>query len=48
MKLSTELLIADAEQSIHTPQKQFTREKVEKHDNEGDCWIVVDEKVCRL
>ncbi len=46
MKPSTELLIADAKQSAGTPQKQFTRDELEKHDREDVCWIVVDGKVC--
>ena len=42
---STELLVADAKQSAGAPQKQFTREEVEKHDKDNDCWIVVDGNV---
>lgn len=45
LKPSTELLIADAKQNAGAPQKQFTREEIEKHDKESDCWIVVDGKV---
>ena len=45
MKPSTEILIADAKQEAGAPQKQFTREEIEKHDEESDCWIVVDGKV---
>ncbi|TIA44620.1 hypothetical protein D6C79_06206 [Aureobasidium pullulans] len=37
--------IASAKQSSSTPQKQFTREEIEKHDKEDDCWIVVDGNV---
>jgi nitrate reductase (NAD(P)H) len=37
--------IASAKQSGSTPQKQFTREEIEKHDKEDDCWIVVDGNV---
>ncbi|CRK27704.1 hypothetical protein BN1708_014926 [Verticillium longisporum] len=34
-----------AKREAGTPQKQFTREEIEKHDSEDDCWIVVDGKV---
>ena len=27
------------------PDKQFTREEIEKHNKEDDCWIVVNGKV---
>lgn len=45
MQPSEELKTAQAKQNAATPQKQFTREEIEKHDKEGDCWIVVDNKV---
>ncbi|KAL2260218.1 hypothetical protein VTK26DRAFT_5856 [Humicola hyalothermophila] len=45
MKPSEELLIAQAKQEGAAPKKQFTREEIEKHDKEDDCWIVVDNKV---
>lgn len=45
MQPSVESKIADAKQSSGAPQKQFTREEIEKHNTDGDCWIVVDEKV---
>lgn len=45
LKPSTQLLIADAKQNAGAPQKQFTREEIEKHDKERDCWIVVDGKI---
>ncbi|KAK4131293.1 hypothetical protein BT67DRAFT_427849 [Trichocladium antarcticum] len=45
MQPSAELRLAQAKQEAGTPQKQFTREEVEKHDKDGDCWIVVDNKV---
>ena len=44
MKPSAELQVADAKQAGNTPEKQFTREEIEKHDNEESCWIVVDGK----
>lgn len=42
MKPSVENQIEAVKQKAGTPQKQFTREEIEKHDKEGDCWIVVD------
>ncbi|KAF1364529.1 hypothetical protein EJ07DRAFT_162285 [Lizonia empirigonia] len=45
MKPSTENQIATAKQEAGAPSKQFTREEIEKHDKESDCWIVVDNKV---
>jgi nitrate reductase (NAD(P)H) len=42
---SAELKLAQTKQEAGTPQKQFTREEIEKHDEEDDCWIVVDNKV---
>ncbi|KAL1593157.1 hypothetical protein SLS60_010764 [Paraconiothyrium brasiliense] len=45
MQPSEQNKIASAKQEAGAPQKQFTREEIEKHDNEYDCWIVVDGKV---
>ena len=45
MKPSTENQIATAKQEAGAPSKQFTREEIEKHDKDSDCWIVVDNKV---
>ena len=45
MKPSVENQIAAAKQEAGAPEKQFTREEIEKHDKEDDCWIVVDNKV---
>jgi nitrate reductase (NAD(P)H) len=45
MKPSVENRIASAKQAAGATQKQFTREEIEKHDTNSDCWIVVDGKV---
>lgn len=45
MKPSVENQITEAKQQAGTPQKQFTRGEIEKHDSKDDCWIVVDGKV---
>ena len=37
--------INEAKQAAGAPEKQFTREEIEKHNSEGDCWIVIDKKV---
>ena len=48
MKPSTEQQIADAKQPGNTLEKQFTREEIEKHDNDESSWMVVDGKVKRF
>ncbi|KAK4186269.1 nitrate reductase [NADH] [Podospora australis] len=45
MQPSEQVRVAEAKQTGGAPQKEFTREEIEKHDKEGDCWIVVDYKV---
>ncbi|KAF2758588.1 hypothetical protein EJ05DRAFT_452115 [Pseudovirgaria hyperparasitica] len=45
MKPSVENQVATARQDAGAPQNQFTREEIEKHDNERSCWLVVDNKV---
>ncbi|KAF3237838.1 hypothetical protein TWF217_002030 [Orbilia oligospora] len=45
LKPSEEIKIAQAKQEAGTPEKQFTREEIEKHDKDNDCWIVIDGKV---
>ncbi|KAK3330022.1 hypothetical protein B0H66DRAFT_611244 [Apodospora peruviana] len=44
---SEQVKTAEARQDDVGPAggKQFTREEIEKHDKEKDCWIVVDSKV---
>ena len=45
MKESAENKIADAGKGTDAPNKQFTKEEIEKHDKKDDCWIVVDNRV---
>ena len=45
MRPSVENQIAQVKQQAGTPQKRFTRQEIEKHDKEDDCWIVIDGKV---
>ena len=45
MKPSVENQITEEKLQAGTPQRQFTREEIEKHDKRDDCWIVVDGKV---
>lgn len=45
MKDSVENRIAQVKQEAGTPQKQFTRQEIEKHCTEKDCWLVVNGKV---
>lgn len=45
MKASVENEIEKAKREARTPQKEFTRQEIEKHDRDDDCWIVVEGKV---
>lgn len=45
MKPSVENQVNAAKQEAGAPQKQFTRQEIEKHNTESDCWLVVDGKV---
>lgn len=42
---STENQLASAKQDSGTPDKQFTREEIEKHNQKDDCWLVVNNNV---
>ncbi|RMZ37292.1 hypothetical protein AFCA_004374 [Aspergillus flavus] len=45
MKESTEERIEDVKRKASAPGKQFTRDEIEKHHTEGDCWIVINGNV---
>ena len=45
MKPSVENQLQAAKQSSGTPEKQFTRQEVEKHTSQDDAWLVIDDKV---
>lgn len=45
MQPSTENRIEAIKHEAASPQKQFTRQEIEKHNTENDCWIVVNDKV---
>lgn len=45
MQPSVENQIATIKQEAGAPEKQFTRQEIEKHNNENDCWLVIDNKV---
>lgn len=45
MKASVENQINAAKQEAGAPQKQFTRQEIEKRNTESDCWLAVDGKV---
>ncbi|KAL4808646.1 hypothetical protein BDV18DRAFT_157589 [Aspergillus unguis] len=45
MNPSAEVQIQAAKQTTTAPQKQFTREEIEKHNSGEDCWIVVNGNV---
>ncbi|KAL4909793.1 hypothetical protein BDW74DRAFT_173285 [Aspergillus multicolor] len=45
MKESTEEKIKEVERKAGAPEKEFTRQEIEKHSSADDCWIVVDGNV---
>ncbi|KAJ5815359.1 hypothetical protein N7474_007136 [Penicillium riverlandense] len=42
---SVENRMEDLKQQVSSPQKQFTRQEIENHNTDGDCWIVINDKV---
>lgn len=45
MKPSSGDPLEDQEHEGSVPDKQFTRQEIEKHNKEDDCWIVINGKV---
>ncbi|KAJ5982055.1 hypothetical protein N7451_012155 [Penicillium sp. IBT 35674x] len=45
MKPSTENRIENVKHEAASPQKQFTRDEIEKHNKVNDCWIVINGKI---
>ncbi|KAM5429678.1 hypothetical protein McanMca71_007106 [Microsporum canis] len=45
MKPSTEERMEEIKRNASSPEKQFTRQEIEKHHTENDCWIVVNGNV---
>lgn len=45
MEPSTEEKMAEIKRKASAPQKQFTRQEIEKHHEEDDCWIIIDGNV---
>lgn len=45
MKPSVENQLAAAQQNSDIPDKQFTREEIEKHNTRNDCWLVINGNV---
>ncbi|SCO92541.1 probable nitrate reductase [Fusarium oxysporum] len=45
MKPSTEEKIEEVKRKASAPEQQFTRQEIEKHHTEDDCWIVVEGNV---
>ncbi|KAL3448342.1 hypothetical protein BJX65DRAFT_317526 [Aspergillus insuetus] len=45
MKPSPQMQAEESQRQASTPGKQFTREEIEKHSTENDCWIVINGNV---
>lgn len=45
MKPSVDNEMEKVKREAGTPSKQFTRQEIEQHNREDDCWIIVDGKV---
>ncbi|KAL4941748.1 hypothetical protein BDV06DRAFT_175761 [Aspergillus oleicola] len=45
MKESTEEQMKEIERKASAPEKEFTRQEIEKHGSDDDCWIVVNGNV---
>jgi nitrate reductase (NAD(P)H) len=45
MQPSTENRIGNIRHEAASPQKQFTREEIKKHNKQNGCWFVINGKV---
>lgn len=45
MKPSAENQLAAAKQQSDVPDKQFTRQEIEKHSTKDDCWLIINDVV---
>lgn len=45
LKESVELQLQNAQRKTSAPTKEFTREEIEKHSTDKDCWIVINNRV---
>ncbi|KAL4887579.1 hypothetical protein BJY04DRAFT_212609 [Aspergillus karnatakaensis] len=45
MKPSPQIQAEESQRQASSPEKQFTREEIEKHGTEDDCWIVINGNV---
>jgi len=45
MKPSTENQLSAAKQDSGVPDKQFTRQEIEKHNKKDDCWLIINDNV---
>lgn len=45
MKESTEEQIKDIKRKAASPEKEFTRQEIEKHHTADDCWLVINGNV---
>ena len=45
LKESVEIQLQNAQRKTSAPTEEFTREEIEKHSTDKDCWIVINNRV---